>query len=116
MREIFLIGSKAEEGVKSLVVSEIKILPFEVNLHNIDALIFTSRYAIKSMAQNAERVGDCSWKQIPSFVIGEGSAGYLESLGGTIEYIGQDSHGDGFAKEIIPLLKIATRSMFTPRK
>lgn len=105
MREIFLIGSKAEEGVKSLVVSEIKILPFEMNLHNIDALIFTSRYAIKSMAENAERVGDSSWKNIPSFVIGEGSASFLESLGGKIEYIGKDSHGDGFAKEIIPLLK-----------
>lgn len=105
MREIFLIGSKAEEGVNSLVVSEIKIVDFEVNLQNIDALIFTSRYAIQSMAQNAKRVGDFSWQKIPSFVIGEGSANFLQNLGGTIEYIGQDSHGDGFAKEIIPLLK-----------
>lgn len=105
MREIVLIGSKAEKGVKSLVVSEINLLPFEVNLSNIDALIFTSRYAIKSMAENAKRLEDYSWKEIPSFVIGKGSASYLEKIGGKIEYIGQDSHGDGFAKEIIPLLK-----------
>lgn len=105
MREIFLIGSRAEEGVKSLVVSEIKILPFEMNLQNIDALIFTSRYAIKSMADNAQRLNDDRWKSIPSFVIGRGSATYLQNLGGSIEYIGKDSHGDGFAKEIIPLLK-----------
>lgn len=105
MREIFLIGSRAEEGVKSLVVSEIKILHFEMNLQNIDALIFTSRYAIKSMADNAQRLNDDRWKKIPSFVIGRGSATYLQNLGGSIEYIGKDSHGDGFAKEIIPLLK-----------
>ncbi|RDU63951.1 uroporphyrinogen-III synthase [Helicobacter sp. MIT 14-3879] len=105
MREIFLIGSKAEENIKSLVVSEIKLLPFEMNLSNIDALIFTSRYAIKSISENAKRLNDYSWKDIPSFVIGKGSATYLERLGGKIEYVGQDSHGDGFAKEIIPLLK-----------
>lgn len=105
MREIVLIGSRVEENVKSLVVSEIELLPFDVDLSNIDALIFTSRYAIKSMAENAKRLGDYSWKAIPSFVIGKGSAAYLEELGGKVEYIGQDSHGNGFAKEIIPLLE-----------
>ncbi|MDE6886931.1 MAG: uroporphyrinogen-III synthase [Helicobacteraceae bacterium] len=105
MRDIVLIGSKEEPNVKSLVVSEIELLPFEMNLSNIDALIFTSRYAIKSIAENAKRLQDDSWKKIPSFVIGEGSAQQLLKLGGTIEYIGKDSHGDGFVKEIIPLLE-----------
>lgn len=105
MREIVLVGSRAEENVKSLIVSEIVLLPFDVNLSNIDALIFTSRYAIKSMAENSKRLGDDSWKKIPSFVIGKWSATYLEELGGKVEYIGQDSHGDGFAREIIPLLE-----------
>lgn len=108
MREIVLIGSKPEPNVKSLVVSEIEILPFPMNLKNIDALIFTSRYAIASMAQNAKRLGDYSWQGIPSFVIGQGSANYLIEMGGKVEYIGRDSYGDGFANEIIPLLENRT--------
>ncbi len=105
MRDIILIGSKTEPNVKSLVVSEIKLLPFPMNLANIDALIFTSRYAIASMADNAKRLNDYSWQQIPSFVIGEMSAEYLVKMGGKLEYIGRDSHGDGFANELVPLLK-----------
>ena len=105
MRDIVLIGSKAESNIKSLIVSEIELLEFALNFTNIDALIFTSKYAIKSLVNNAERLNDHSWKKIPSFVIGKGSADYLKQMGGTIEYIGEDSHGDGFANEIIPLLK-----------
>ncbi|RDU58314.1 uroporphyrinogen-III synthase [Helicobacter sp. MIT 99-5507] len=105
MRDIVLIGSKAESNIKSLVVSEIELLEFTLNLANIDALIFTSKYAIKSLANNADRLNDHTWKKIPSFVIGKSSADYLRQMGGKIEYIGEDSHGDGFANEIIPLLK-----------
>lgn len=105
MRDIILISSKPEPNVKSLVVSEIELLPFPLKLDQIDTLIFTSRYAIKSMEQNAKAQNNESWKSIPSFVIGEGSANYLRKIGGNIEYVGKDSHGDGFAKEIIPLLK-----------
>ncbi|RAX51721.1 hypothetical protein CCY99_08590 [Helicobacter sp. 16-1353] len=105
MRDIILIGSKKEPNVESLVVSEIELLPFPMNLKNIDALIFTSRYAITSIAENAKRLNDYSWEEIPSFVIGQGSAEYLLEMGGKVEYIGKDSHGDGFANEIIPLLK-----------
>lgn len=105
MRDIILIGSKKEPNVESLIVSEIELLPFPMNLKNIDALIFTSRYAITSIASNAKRLNDHSWQEIPSFVIGQGSANYLLEMGGKVEYVGQDSHGDGFANEIIPLLK-----------
>lgn len=105
MRDIILIGSKEETNIKSLVVSEIELIEFSLNLNNIDALIFTSKYAITSIANNADRLKDHSWKNIPSFVIGKSSADYLIKMGGTIEYIGEDSHGDGFANEIIPLLK-----------
>lgn len=105
MRDIILIGSKKEPNVESLIVSEIELLPFPMNLKNIDALIFTSRYAITSIASNAKRLNDYSWQEIPSFVIGQGSANYLLEMGGKVEYVGQDSHGDGFANEIIPLLK-----------
>lgn len=105
MRDIVLVGSKIEADVQSLVVNEIELLPFSINLKNIDALIFTSKYAIASLDNNAKRLNDYSWKNIPSFVIGQGSANYLFDLGGKIEYIGKDSYGDGFANEIIPLLK-----------
>lgn len=105
MRDIILIGSKEEPNIKSLVVSEIELLEFPLNLNNIDALIFTSRYAITSLVNNANRLKDNTWQNIPSFVIGKSSADYLIKMGGTIEYIGEDSHGNGFANEIIPLLK-----------
>lgn len=104
-KEIILIGSKAEPNVKSLIVSQIELLPFPLHLKNIDALIFTSRYAITSIHENAIRQNDYSWKEIPSFVIGQASANYLIELGGKVEYIGKDSHGEGFANEIIPLLE-----------
>lgn len=105
MRDIILVGSKPEPSVHTLIVSEIELLDFEMNLEKIDALIFTSRYAIDSLVANAKRLNDESWRQIPSFVIGGASANYLRQKGGRVEYVGEDSHGDGFANEIIPLLK-----------
>lgn len=105
MREIILISSKEEKYVKSLVVSEINLIDFDVDYRNIDALIFTSKYAVQSTAKNAQRINNYSWQRIPSYVIGDMSAKYVKELGGIVEYVGKDSHGDGFANELLGLLK-----------
>ncbi|MDO7253694.1 uroporphyrinogen-III synthase [Helicobacter cappadocius] len=117
MREIVLISSKENVKIKTLVVNQINlfsikkaILDQHIDLKNInqhvDALIFTSKNAFKALLQNIQQ--DCElegFRDIPAFVIGEGSAQKLRKEGFKVEYVGIDSHGSGFSSEIIPLLK-----------
>lgn len=110
MRDIILVHSKEYPGVDTLVINEIEYLDMLEVLREIKkdfgALVFTSKNAIKSLQKTIEKHSQFEYlKKIPAYVIGEGSAKTLEKYGFNIEYVGQDSHGFGFAGEIIPLLK-----------
>ena len=110
MRNIVLVGSKKYEEIDSLIVSEIEYHDMRDSFreipHHTDALIFTSKNAIKSLEENLKKYPQYLFlKKIPCYVIGEGSALFLQKYGFTIGYVGEDSHGSGFASEIIPLLK-----------
>ncbi len=83
----------------------------------IDALIFTSRYAIQSLAQEIQKHPEMSqFKEIPSFVISNQSAKALYEHNFCVEFVGNDSYGEGFASEIIPLLKNKRALYFRAKK
>ena len=52
---IYLIGKERFIGVKNIILNKIKLLPFTVNLKDFDALIITSKNALRSLkrSQNA---------------------------------------------------------------
>ncbi len=110
MREIVLVGSKRHENIKTLIVNQIQYLDLLDSLKEIKkdfhALVFTSKNAILSLQENIQKYPQFEFlKKIPCYVIGQSSAMTLEKHGFLVEYVGEDSHGFGFAGEIIPVLR-----------
>lgn len=98
MREVIVVGYQTYDFAKSLVVGEIVYEDFSLDLSDFDFLIFTSKNAILSLEYNTKKYPQMqSWKQIPSYVIGKGSAKVLEDLGGTLASLSPDAHGKEFA-------------------
>lgn len=98
MSKIYLLNNLPFEGVENLEVFKIEYLPSKIDLSSYDALIFTSKNAIYSLDSfNKE------WKDIDSYAIAPKTASIIESYGGNVKFIGKSSHGDEFAKELIPL-------------
>lgn len=128
MRDIVICASREIENYKTLILNKIVYQPIkraliESNISHVnpsqkvDALIFTSRHAIISLAKEIKRYPEMSeFLEIPSFVIGESSAQTLNEYGFSTEFVGLDSHGDGFAGEIIPLLKNRKPLYFRAKK
>ncbi|WP_027327526.1 uroporphyrinogen-III synthase [Helicobacter pametensis] len=103
--EIIVVGYQSYEFAQSLIVGEIEFLEYRLDLSLFDALIFTSKNALRSLVWNANKYEEMqSWQEIPSFVIGEGSAQAVRDFGGIVCYVSKKSHGASFAREIIPLL------------
>lgn len=106
MREIFIVGYQDYDFAKSLVVGEIEFLDCEIDLRAFDCLIFTSKNAIKALASLEQKYPHMqAWRELPSFVIGEGSAKEILKHGGKIEWIASDFHSESFIKELLPKLK-----------
>ncbi|CUU40082.1 MULTISPECIES: uroporphyrinogen-III synthase [Helicobacter] len=111
---VVLAGTRKIEGVRSLITNKIVFAPLTHTLEGIDALIFTSAYAIKSLIESASQNLPntlhfspilAHWKEIPSFVISPASAKILYEQGAKVEFVGKSAHGKTFAQEIIPLLQ-----------
>jgi uroporphyrinogen-III synthase len=101
LSKIFLTNNdKVYEGVVNLPLLNIKFLDIDIDLSDIDALIFTSKNSAKAL-----ELSKLSWKQIPAYCISEPTAKYIKSLNSNLAYIGDDGHGNEFAKQLIPLLK-----------
>ncbi|AAP76701.1 uroporphyrinogen-III synthase [Helicobacter hepaticus] len=109
--EVVLVGTRAHQGVKSLISNVIESIPITHTLKGIDALIFTSSYAITSLIESASpksisyNPNLAHWREIPSFVISPSSAALLHKENASIAFVGKKAHGKEFAKEIIPLLQ-----------
>ncbi|CBG40271.1 uroporphyrinogen-III synthase [Helicobacter mustelae] len=110
MRKIVLVSSKPHADVETLVVNEIEHLDMLDSLRELrgdfDALVLTSKNAAQSLQQNIKKYPQFEYlKKIPAYAIGESSAQTLGEHGFCVEYVGKDSHGSGFADEIIPMLR-----------
>ncbi len=94
-KKIYLLNDKNIKHTKSIPVIEIKYKNQKIDLQKYDALIFTSKNAIKALNSM-----DTSWKKIPAYVIAPQTAKIVKSFGGTLQLVGKEHHGDEFANEI----------------
>ena len=100
MCKIYLLNNLKYEGVDNLEVFGIKNIISDIDLSIYDALIFTSKNAIYSIDSfNKE------WKEIPSYAIAPKTADIINKYNGNLQFTGVSSHGNEFAKELIPKLK-----------
>jgi len=99
-KKIYILSDKKVDGAINIPVIDICYLEKKIDLSQYDALIFTSKNAIKAIDSIDE-----TWKKIPSYVIAPQTAKIVKSLGGRLEFTGKKKHGDEFAQEICDELK-----------
>ncbi len=95
-KKIYILSDKKVDGAINIPVIKINYKKQKIDLSKYDALIFTSKNAIKAINSM-----DKSWKKIPSYVIAPQTAKIVKSLGGNLFFTGEKKHGNEFAKEII---------------
>lgn len=100
MSNIYLLSNQKFEDVINLEVFKINYINPNIDFNKYDALIFTSKNAIYSLNHY-----DINWKTIPSYVIAPKTAEILKKEKANLVFTGKQSHGNEFAKELIPLLK-----------
>lgn len=100
VKNIYLLGDKKIDGVQNYPVLSIRSIVKNLDFQRFDALVFTSKNAVSIVNQFNK-----DWKKIPSYVIAPQTAKIVNELGGQLEFVGKKSHGDQFAKELIPLLE-----------
>lgn len=77
---IYLVGKQRFKGVKNLILNEIKLCEFSVDLRDFDALIITSKNALLALQKNSQSVLDFS---VAVYAVGEKSAKMAKNLGFT---------------------------------
>ncbi|WP_024953939.1 uroporphyrinogen-III synthase [Sulfurospirillum arcachonense] len=97
---IYLLSDTYHEGVINLPQIKITCKAINLDLTSYDALIFSSKNAVKALCET-----NSDWKKIPSYAIGNPTANYIKENGGFVEYISKSAYGNDFAKEIIKNLK-----------
>lgn len=97
---IYLLGNKTVPPAITLPMIEIQYIPNIVDLQEYDALIFTSKNGVMGIDKITKE-----WLSLPSYAIALQTAKVIKEFGGNLVFTGEKSHGDEFAKELIPLLK-----------
>lgn len=117
MREIILINSTPFPTIPTLIVNTIHYLPLykallEVGINpqypkdTINALIFTSKHAIKALLQELQTHHDMQdFLKIPAFAIGSGTACMLEQNGFNIEFVASKAYGASFGEALTKRLQ-----------
>ena len=100
MSKIYLLNNLKYEDVENLEVFGIEFIKSNIDLSKYDALIFTSKNAIYSLDSFNK-----TWKDIPSYAIAPKTAKIIKEYPGKLLFTGESSHGDEFAKELIPKLE-----------
>lgn len=98
-KNIFILSDKKIKYAQNFPVITTEPILQQIDLSGYDALIFTSKNAIKTLNKITQE-----WKEFPSYVIAPQTAKNLKWYGGKLEYVGKQKHGDEFAHELIPLL------------
>ena len=102
MRKIYLVSNTktADESVVNLSVSKIEFFKFDLNLSEFDALVATSKNVFNALKFNEIN----ALENLPVFAIASSCAAAAREFGFSEIYTGQNTHGDDFAREILPLL------------
>jgi len=97
---IYLLSNTYHEGVVNLPQIKITCRDIDLNLTSYDALIFSSKNAVKAI-DNINK----NWRKIPAYAIGEPTAKTIIKLNGSLVYTSNSSYGNDFAQEICSKLK-----------
>ena len=100
MSKIYLLNNLKYEGIENLEVFCIEFIKSDIDLKEYNALIFTSKNAIYSINSFNK-----TWQEIASYAIAPKTADVINKHNGNLVFTGVSSHGDEFAKELIPKLK-----------
>lgn len=92
---IYLLSNSSYEGVNNFPVIQIHFYKPKLDLSFYEALIFSSKNAVKAL--DALHL---SWQKLPAYCIGVGTAKEVQKCGGKVEFIATNSYGNSFAKEI----------------
>lgn len=112
---IYLVSNTKYSGddVRHLRVCEVRYFSLDVDLNAYDALIFTSKNAVKSLKSIwSDGAGGVSVKaedgmpkvHCATYVIGEATAKAVMAAGFRTPYVGKSKTGNEFAFELVPLL------------
>jgi uroporphyrinogen-III synthase len=99
-KNIFLLNDTKVQWAKNIPLFIITYMKKEIDFEKYDAIVFTSKNAIKAIDSYNK-----DWKKIPSYVISEQTAKLIKDLDGRLEYVSKTKHGNEFAHEILNLLK-----------
>jgi len=97
---IYILSEKKYEGALNLPCIMIEFKEEKVDLAGYAALIFSSKNGVKAIDNI-----NSSWRELPSYSIGQGTSDEVRKLGGDVVYSARSSYGDDFAKEIRAMLK-----------
>lgn len=98
--DIYILSDKKVKWAKNLPMFKIEPIKSELDFSAYDALIFTSKNAISSL-----NTFNNKWKSKPLYVIAPQTAKVAKSLSGKVKFVGDEKHGDEFAKELLEVLK-----------
>lgn len=103
MSKIYLCSNTKiyDENVENLALCEIKFMTFKLDLNAYDALILTSKNAIKALHFNHISPNP----KMRVFAIGKASQKAAKDYGFSDIYSSKNSLGDAFGLEILPQLK-----------
>lgn len=94
-QNIYVLSNTSVKHAKNLPMIETVPVLNSIDLSKYDALIFTSKNAIKHLDEITQ-----DWKTIPAYVIAPQTAKIVKDLGGNLTFTGKTKHGDAFANEI----------------
>ncbi|WP_169763710.1 uroporphyrinogen-III synthase [Campylobacter mucosalis] len=99
---IYLVSNtpSSDESVKNLNLSQIKFYDFSVDLANFNAIVITSKNAIKALEQNS-----IVPKDVEIFAVGKSSAVQAEKFGFKKINVSSSSYGDALYDEFKDVLK-----------
>ena len=100
--KIYLLSNykAVNKKVEHLPIFKIEFLYKNIDFSKYDGIIFTSKNAIYSINSF-----NLQWKKLPCYAIAKKTATIIEKFGGIVEFIGEKSHGDDFAKELLEVIK-----------
>lgn len=93
---IYLLSPMPQKESIHLPMISFSILKVQINLSDIDLLMFTSKQAVKS----AEEINP-KWKEIPCLAIGSATAKQIETLGGQVWYQPEVFYGKSLSEDIV---------------
>ena len=95
-KNIYILSDTYVQHAKNLPVIQTTPIQKEIDFSLYDAIIFTSKNAIKAIDSM-----NYDWKKLPCYAISNKTAKVIKDHGGKVAFISKEKHGNEFASELI---------------